>query len=98
MLGRVVWKHWSRRTCVRVLLQYKEGMVEWSQCVLYLGRKWYVYAPQSGKPDIYRRINFMVREYDIKGTKEFTLEIGDFNSWKKVGEFEGVYGVNGIGE
>ena len=36
----------------------------------------------------------------MKGTKELTLGIGDFNglAGKKVDGFEGVHGGNGIGE
>ena len=38
------------------------------------------YAPQNGKPDI-QKDNFydeLVHTWDMKGTKELTLRIGDF--------------------
>ena len=61
-----------------------------------------VFAPQSGNPDI-QKDNFhdeLVHEWDIKGRKELTLAIKDFNGHvgKKVDEFEAVHGGNGIGE
>ena len=39
-----------------------------------------VYAPQSGKPDIQKDkfYNELVHEWDMKGTKELTLGIGNF--------------------
>ena len=61
-----------------------------------------VYAPQSGKPDTQKNKFYdeLVQEWDMKGTKELTLGIGDFNGHvgKKVDGFEGVHGRNGIGE
>ena len=60
------------------------------------------YAPQSGKPDIQKHKFYdkLVHEWYMKGTKEFTLGIKDFKGYvgKKVNEFEGIYGGNGIGE
>ena len=54
-----------------------------------------VYAPQEGKPDIQsiKFYNELVHEWDMKGTKELTLGIGDFNDHvgKKVDGFEGVH-------
>ena len=42
----------------------------------------------------------LVHKWDMKGRKELTLKIGDFNGHveKKVDIFEGVHGGNGIGE
>ena len=42
----------------------------------------------------------LVHEWDMKGTKELTLEIENFNGHvrKKMDEFESVHGGNGIGE
>ena len=55
-----------------------------------------VYAPQSRKPDIQKDKFYdeLVHEWDMKGTKELTLGIGDFNGYaaKKVDGFEGVHG------
>ena len=59
-----------------------------------------VYTPQSGKPDIQKDEFYdeLVHEWDIKGTKELSLGIGDFNDHvgKKVDGFKGVHGENGI--
>ena len=55
-----------------------------------------VYAVQSGKPDI--QDNFIMNwEWDMKGTTELTLGIGDFNGHvgKKMDGLEGVQ-ENGI--
>ena len=40
-----------------------------------------VYAPKSGKPNIQKDKFYdeLVVEWDIRGTKELTLRIGDFN-------------------
>ena len=47
-----------------------------------------VYAPQSVKPDIQKDKFYddLVYEWNIKGTKELTFGIGDFNAYveKKV--------------
>ena len=61
-----------------------------------------VYTPQSGKPDIQKSKFYdeLVHEWDLKGTKELTLGIEDFNGHvgKKVDGFEGVHGGNRIEE
>ena len=48
----------------------------------------HVYAPQSGKPDIQKDKFYdeLVHEWDMKGTKELILGIGDSNGYvgKKV--------------
>ena len=61
-----------------------------------------VYLPQSEKPDIQKDKFYdeLVHEWEMKGTKELTLEIGDFNSYagKKMDRFKGAHGENKIGE
>ena len=52
-----------------------------------------VHEPQSGKPDIQNKFyDELVCEWDMKGRKELTLVIGDFNGQVgiNVNEFEGV--------
>ena len=60
-----------------------------------------VYAPQSRNPNIQKDKFYgkLVHEWDMKGRKEMTLEIGDFNGHvkKKGGGFEAAH-KNGIGE
>ena len=60
-----------------------------------------VYAPQSGKPATQKNKFYdeLIYEWDIKGTKELTLGIGNFNGHvkKNVDGFESVHGGNDRG-